>query len=180
MNPRRLLGALVGGAVSPGETLSFLLSGAFGIGLAVAYQVLTRELAGTVLLVGFGLAALLVALVTSRGRRAALGGGGAGAAKEAAAGVGSAAASAAHVPDHDRPLLDESGRIPAPTLAPLALALGVAVAITSTIFGAAPLIVGVVPAAWGAQRWLRDAVAELAATSRADTGEGNPGAGASR
>ena len=53
------------------------------------------------------------------------------------------------------------------TLAPLAVGLGVAIAVTGAIFGPAPVVVGVLPLAWGAWTWLRGASAEFAATERA-------------
>jgi hypothetical protein len=65
----------------------------------------------------------------------------------------------------DRPFLDERGRLPDETLAPLAVGLGAAVAATGAIFGPAPVVVGVLPLAWGAWAWLQGASEELAATA---------------
>ena len=61
----------------------------------------------------------------------------------------------------DRPFLDETGRLPDETMAPFAVGLGVAIAGTGLIFGPAPVIVGLLPLAWGAWGWLSGARAEL-------------------
>jgi hypothetical protein len=66
----------------------------------------------------------------------------------------------------DRPFVDETGRIPDATLAPFAVGLGLALAATGLVFGLAPVIVGVLPLAWGAWRWLTAARDELTATDQ--------------
>jgi hypothetical protein len=68
----------------------------------------------------------------------------------------------------DRPFLDETGRLPDETIAPFAVGLGVAIAATGLIFGPAPVIVGLLPLAWGAWAWLSGARAELDAQERDD------------
>ncbi|HKG57186.1 MAG TPA: hypothetical protein VKA85_08055 [Candidatus Limnocylindrales bacterium] len=150
-------------ADEPQEARFFALMSAFGLAVAVVYWFVSYEAAGTVLLIGFGIATGVMALrlvldPSSRlVRRQARGddpteregpGGGTG--------------------DVDRPFLDESGRLPDETIAPFAVGLGVALAATSLIFGAAPAIVGLLPFAWGAWAWLSGAGAELEAQEGAD------------
>jgi hypothetical protein len=62
------------------------------------------------------------------------------------------------------PFRDESGRLPGETLAPMALGLGIALALTALVFGPWLLVAGVVPFAWGAWTWLAGARDELDAT----------------
>jgi hypothetical protein len=76
------------------------------------------------------------------------------------------------VADPDRPFLDETGRVPAPSIAPVALALAAALIVTSLVLGPWLLVIAVLPLGWGASSWLRDAGAEF----RAQEGEELPGA----
>ncbi|HYM84705.1 MAG TPA: hypothetical protein VEY67_11190 [Candidatus Dormibacteraeota bacterium] len=71
-------------------------------------------------------------------------------------------------PDADRPFLDEAGRLPAPTIAPLAMALAAALVVTSVVLGPWLIIAAVLPLAWGAIGWVRDAGAEFRAVDAAD------------
>lgn len=159
----RLLRALVG-IDAPPEARFFLSVGAFAAVVDVVYWFVTYEDAGTFLLGGFALAALLMgtrlaASAESRREKRPLppfAGG-------FAPGDGGTAAD-----DPQRPFLDESGRLPTPTFAPFALGMGVAVAATALVFGPAPLVVGAIPLAWGAWTWLRGASDELSATERDD------------
>jgi hypothetical protein len=125
----------------PAETRFFAFLGLFGVVLALIYWVVSYEVAGTVLLGAFGLACLLGAgrLIVAR-----------------------------PAPGSDRPFLDETGRLPGDTLAPLALGLGIALAMTSVVFGPWLLVAGIVPLGWGAWEWFTGARAELDATVRAD------------
>lgn len=136
---------LLGG--HPGETRFFAFLGVFGVVLAASYWVVSNEPAGTALLAAFGLACLLGAwrLIVARPR-----GGG------------------------ERPFLDEAGRLPSDTLAPLAIALGVALGMTSLVFGPWLLVAGIVPLGWGAREWFAGARDELDATVRADPREPRP------
>lgn len=167
---RRLLGF-----DEPQEIRFFLYVGAFGVVIGIVYWFLSYEVAGTVLLIGFGaangivgarLAAAPVAgLVRHRagdpGRRADAGPGAADVTGGGTAGI-------------DRPFLDESGRLPSPTLAPFAVGLGVAAAATGAIFGPALLVVGLLPFAWGAWTWLHRASAELDAVQDAPATPARP------
>ena len=162
MSLRRTLTA----ADQPQEVRFFLLLSAFGIVVGLIYWFVSYETAGTVLLLGFGAATGLIGgrlaidprsrLVRERARAAE------GAAMPAAEGTGGGTG------DVERPFLDETGRLPDETIAPFAVGLGVAIAATGLIFGPAPVIVGLLPLAWGAWGWLSGARAELDAQELQD------------
>ena len=141
-------------ATAPAEARFFLFVGGFGLLLAAIYWLVSYELAGTVLLGGFGLGAGVLG-VRLRIERPA---------------PGLPAAPSSGVPDvdtaggPDTPFRDESGRLPGETLAPMALGLGVALALTAVVFGPWLLVAGIVPLGWGAWTWLAGARDELAAT----------------
>ena len=174
----------------PTETRFFLFVGAFGLVLAAAYWLLTYEVAGTILLLGFGLGAGILGFVLlrsrprayalSRRRRPAAGredvrtgdaiGAGDrlddGPAREPdTAGAGTSPADATEATTAaDTPFDDPTGRVPGETLAPLSLGLGVALGLTALVFGPWLLVAGLLPLAWGAWTWLSGARDELEAT----------------
>jgi Cytochrome c oxidase subunit IV len=149
--------ALVG-VRSPIEARIFQVIAMLALVVGVVYWFVSYEAAGTLLLIGFAVASGIIGLLlanagsdwrdTARGRR-----------------------------DPERPLLDERGRIPSPTLAPFAVGIGASIALLSLVFGPAPLLVGVLPLAWGAADWLRRASAELDAQEPRvpDAGDAPPG-----
>jgi hypothetical protein len=132
-------------ADQPQETRFFLLIFGWAGALGVIYWFVSYEVAGTVLLAGLALASGLISVWLIRARREAL--------RRSAAGPPDAAG--------DRPFLDESGRLPDPTLAPFAVGLGVALVVLGPVFGVAPVAVGAVAFLWGATLWLRAARDEL-------------------
>lgn len=150
---RRLLDA-----TAPAEARFFLFVGAFGLLLGAIYWLVSYELAGTVMLGGFGLGAGLLGVRLRIERPAP------------AAGQPSRDDVAPDLPKVDTPggpetpLRDDSGRLPGETLAPMALGLGVALALTAVVFGPWLLVAGIVPFAWGAWTWLAAARDELSAT----------------
>jgi hypothetical protein len=159
----------------PQETRFFLFLGGFGIVLAAIYWFLTYEVAGTVLLAGFGLGTGLlgIGLLRSRPRRVAIAAAG-GAQEPTGDGAATSATAqttrgeAADLPGGgaagvDTPFETPLGRLPGETLAPLALGLGIALAITAVVFGPWLLVAGLLPMAWGAWTWLAAARDELAA-----------------
>ncbi len=181
MNLRRLLS-------NPQEVNFFLFLAAFALVIGAIYWFASYEVAGTLLLIGFGLANGIIGVRLALDpraaavRRHAARGANLDRARPAVAerrdpgGRGPAAEGSGGI---DRPFLDEAGRLPAETLAPLAVGLGVALVTTGAIFGLAPVIVGVLPFAWGARAWLHGASAELAATeSSLDVAEAGRAAGA--
>ena len=148
-------------ADEPQEARVFLFISAFGIVVGIVYWFVSYEHAGTVLLLGFGGATGLFGwrLATTPSarivRRLAQQHGGEQVPREDTPGGGTA--------DVDRPYVDESGRLPDETAAPFAVGLGLSIAATGTIFGIAPLAVGLLPLAWGAWTWLTAARDELQA-----------------
>jgi hypothetical protein len=147
---RRLL-ALIG-VRSPIEARVFQGIALLALIVAAIYWFVSYEAAGTLLLFGFAVASGIIGLLLAN----------AGSDWRAAAG-------GQQTRDPERPLLDERGRIPSPTLAPFAVGIGAALALLSLVFGPAPLLVGALPLAWGAADWLRRASAELDAQEpRAD------------
>jgi hypothetical protein len=127
----------------PQETQFFLFVGGFGLVLAAIYWFLTSEVAGTVLLAGFGAGAGLIGIALVRARPGA-----------PTDGTG----------DADTPFANASGRLPGESLAPLSLGLGLALSLTAIVFGPWLLVAGLLPAAWGAWTWFSGARAELDAT----------------
>ncbi|MDQ2965475.1 MAG: hypothetical protein M3R57_06475 [Chloroflexota bacterium] len=117
----------------PAETRFFLFLAGFGLVIGAIYWLVSREPAGSVLLLAFGVATGLMGVVLHRTGRS----------------------------DVDRPFLDEAGRFPTETPAPLAVGAGIALMSLATIFGPAPLLVGLLPFGWGAWAWLGRARAEL-------------------
>ena len=174
------------------ETRVFLGMAAFGFAVGVIYWFVSYEPAGTILLIGFGLATAVIFArlaadpatarirrvqrerrrgtpgVVDDARRPAAGGG--DFAGDADVGRGDADVAGGGTASIDRPFLDEDGRFPDDSIAPFAVGLGVAVAATGLIFGPAPVIVGILPVLWGAWNWLLAAGDELAATRDDDGG----------
>jgi hypothetical protein len=165
---RRLLGL-----DEPQETRVFLFVAAFGIVIGVIYWFVSYEVAGTVLLLLFGVAngALALALVRAPGarlvRRRATRHEGAPDIDPDRRDIGGGSGTG----DVDRPFLDELGRLPGDSFAPFAVGLGAATAVTGVIFGPAPVVVGLLPFLWGAVAWLRGAADELDATEADDASE---------
>ena len=161
MNRRRALIA----ADQPQEVRFFLFLSAFGIVVAIAYWFVSYETAGTVLLLGFGFATGVVGLRLASAPAARAVRDRARARDDAIPTVDATGGGTGGI---DRPFLDESGRLPDETVAPFAVGLGLAIASTGFIFGPAPVVVGVLPLAWGAWTWLSRARDELDAEELAD------------
>jgi hypothetical protein len=150
-------------ADQPQETRFFLLITGWAGALGVIYWFVSYEVAGTVLLAGLALATgvLSVWLIRSqrfRGRRAEAGPPDLAPDRPDTSGGGTGGV--------DRPFLDEEGRLPAPTLAPFAVGLGVALATLGPVFGLAPVAVGAVSFLWGAGTWFGAAREEFDAQKR--------------
>jgi hypothetical protein len=165
----------------PQETRFFAFLGVFGLALAAIYWVLTYEAAGTILLFGFGAGAGLLAVGLYRSRPRAVAEGPANAAADGSSsplqqvtegeGGDVAGGGAGGV---DTPFETPLGRLPGETLAPLALGLGVALAITAVVFGPWLLVAGLVPMAWGGWTWYTAARDELRATASHETRDRAP------
>lgn len=161
---RRLL-ALVG-VRSPVEARVFQSIAVLAVVVGIVYWFVSYEPAGTLLLIGFAVASGLIGLLLASAGSDWRGTG--------------AAETGARQRDPERPLLDERGRIPSPTLAPFAVGVGASIALLSLVFGPAPLLVGLLPFAWGAVDWLRRARAELDAQEPRSADAGTAEAGPAR
>jgi hypothetical protein len=157
---------------------------ALGFALGAAYWFVAYEVAGTILLLGFGLATGIVGVVLGLDRRArqVAARARAGAAREDGVdarpmGEDVAGGGTGQV---DRPFADETGRLPSETLAPFAAGLGIATAFTAVIFGPALLVAGALPLGWGVRAWLTGASEEYRATAADDMVETRSGAAADR
>ena len=124
---------------------------AFVIG--TIYWFVSYENAGTVLLLGFGLATALAFVILWRRDR-----------KFRASGGESDDGSLRP----DGPFGDESGPVPTRSAAPLVVGFGVAVMALGGAFGPWFMITGLVPVILGAADWLRSANRELDQRSEAD------------
>jgi hypothetical protein len=146
-------------ADQPQETRFFLVIAGWAGALGIIYWFVSYEVAGTALLAGLALASGLISAWLIRARRLA-------SRRPASSGPPVLAAdqkdaSGGGTGGVDRPFLDESGRLPDPTLAPFAVALGIALVVLGPVFGAAPVAVGLLSFLWGASLWLRAARDEL-------------------
>ena len=137
----------------PEEMRFVMRSALYSLGVGVAYWLLTHESAGTILLVGLGLAAAVVfggMWLQLRGQGRHIGG------SPWSWLLLPASAAESH-------MTDESGRIPHRTVAPLGVAVGVALAGLGLVFGLPMLAAAVVPLGIGLRAWLRNAMFEYAA-----------------
>jgi hypothetical protein len=133
------------------EEMRFLLrAGAYGIGIALIYWFLSQEPAGTVLMLGFGLAAAALLVVLWWERR-----------RHGWRLVGPPWSWALLPPaEENGGLTDERAVLPGSSLAPITLALGMALAALALVFGSWLLTAAVVPLLVGARGWIRAAMAE--------------------
>src|SRR2546426_3061681 len=113
----------------------------FGV-IGTAYWILTYEVAGTMLLIGSALASAFVAVVLRVGLRGA---------ELPVEGAGLRP---------DGPFGDESGRLPAPTAAPLGVGLGLALVVLGLVFTAALSLAGAILLLLAAREWLRAVMSE--------------------
>lgn len=135
----------------PEEVRFFGRIAVYGLSVGIVYWFVSYETAGTVLLVGFGLCALFASLILGHGARGSVRTG------EVAGRAGG--------PDPERPFADESGRLPAPGLAPLGMGFGLAMAALGIAFGPWLILAGLVLVGWSGLGWLQAAMAEHAATA---------------
>jgi hypothetical protein len=163
----RSLGRRLLFADQPQETRFFLFLAAWGLGVGLVYWFLTYETAGSALLIGFGIASAAGAAWLMRSRPAVL----AARAERREPGpdvvIPEVDTAGGGTVDIDRPFLDERGRVPEDTLAPLALGLGISLAATAIVFGPWLIVAAAVPLVWGAWAWLTGARDELDATQAA-------------
>jgi hypothetical protein len=138
------------------EELRFMLRSAlYSTFVGATYWILTGEAAGTVLLLFAGMAAAVMfgaLLVEWRRSGHRLSGPPWRWAPLAAA-------------DQESGTTNETGRLPRPSLGPMAAALGVALLALSFVFGVWMAVAAIVPLVAGARLWLRDAMAEYSAVN---------------
>jgi hypothetical protein len=112
----------------------------FGVVVGVAYWFVSYETAGTVMLIGFGIASTVASIsLWTKPPRSAL---------------------EAGLPDGDLPAGWADERIPAPAFAPLIVGVGVAITALGLALGPLILPVGVIVASIGARYWLEAAMRE--------------------
>jgi len=115
----------------------------FGLVVGVAYWFLTYEMAGTVMLIGFGVASAVASIsLWTKPPRSAL---------------------AAGLPDGELPAGWADERIPAPAFAPLIVGAGVAITALGLALGPLIVPVGVVVGMIGGRYWLEAAIREFEA-----------------
>ena len=140
------------------EVKLFLRLSVYGLVVGTIYWFVSYELAGTVLLLGFGLATGLAFVILFRRDRKVRAG---------SAGQPPAGEPALDGPP-DGPFGDESGPVPTRSAAPLVIGFGVAVIALGGAFGPWFAITGLVPVLIGAADWLRAANRELDQRSEAE------------
>jgi hypothetical protein len=136
------------------EELRFMLRSAFySTFVGVAYWLLTREPAGTVLLLFAGASAAVMFGALLYGWR------------RSGHRLSGPPWRWALLPpaEEESGTTDESGRLPRPTLAPLAGAVGIALLALSLVFGIWMALAAIVPLLAGLRLWLRDVMAEFRA-----------------
>ena len=142
----------------PEEVRFFGRLAVWGIVVGAGYWLLTREPVGSVVLVGFGVGNAFLAVMFARDVNRT----GRGRSDERPwrwVGLPS------EEPDRP-PFGDESGRIPAGSLAPVQLGLGVGLAALGLVFGPWLYLAAAAPIAVGLADWFRGAVEEYRATER--------------
>jgi hypothetical protein len=153
------------------EEMRFLLrAGAYGIGIAVIYYALSQEIAGTILMLGFGLASIALFGIVWWERR-----------RHGWQVTGRPWRWALLPPATENGgLTDERALLPAASLAPITLALGIALAALGLVFG--PWLVGaaIVPLLLGIRGWVADAGREYRQMEAADRSVRAQGGGPER
>jgi hypothetical protein len=128
----------------PEEVLVFARLAAFGLVVGTAYWFISYEVAGSVLLLGFGAAtAVASALLWAKSR------------------------TTRGAPD-DWPIGGDPGRIPAPAYAPFQVGVGAGIIALGLAFGPLLVLTGFVVVAIGARYWLEAAMHEAEASAAQD------------
>jgi hypothetical protein len=139
----------------PEEIRIFIRSAGFGLVIATVYWFVSYEVAGTLLLLGFGiagtfLAGTLVLELRSRGHRFD---------RRPWRWIGLDTA-------EENPLASEIERLPPPSVAPLLFGLGLAVAALAVVYGPGLVVAGLPLIMSGGVSWLRAISAEARAIAR--------------
>ena len=141
----------------PEEVRLWLRTAGFGLAIAVIYWFVSYEIAGTLLLVGFGIGgaflAVLMAMALRRGGHRIDG--------RPWTWLGLAAEDSANV------LTDEEARMPAGSYAPIVLGLGISIAALGLVYGPWLVVAAIPLVLAGGRIWFREASAEHGAVERA-------------
>jgi hypothetical protein len=140
----------------PEEVWVFARIAAYAFFIATVYWFVSYEVAGTVLLLGFGMGSLVPTVILLRGARANV------------ADPSADRQAASEPTSPDGPFGDERGRLPMPSAAPLGVGAGVALATLGVAFGIWLVILGIVVATDAGLVWLRAAMREAWATEHED------------
>ena len=144
----------------PEEIWFFGRTSAYAIFIGIVYWIISHEVSGTVLLLGFGIASGTAGLVLWMELRRARTGVRPGAERpEEAIGV---------------PFADEEGRLPQGSLAPLGVGLGVGIAMLGLVYGPWLVLAGIVLVLLSGRDWLRDISREYDAVERSDQAVSRP------
>ena len=127
---------------------------AYALAVGAGYWFISYEIAGTVLLLGFGIATGVAFIVLRQGRPAS--------------GDPGEDEVASYPGRPDGPFGDESAPVPTRSAAPLMVGFGIAVMALAGAFGPWFLLTGAIPFLIGAVDWLRAAGRELRQRDRAD------------
>jgi hypothetical protein len=148
----------------PEETRLFVRSFLFALVVATVYWIVSYDYIGTILLGGFSLASLFAFSVLRGGEpkrdteRTARAEQGEGRARRILDWIGTS-----ERPGEERPFEDEGGRLPAGSLAPVLVGVGIALIGLGLVFGLWSIVAGAIPFLLGAREWFREASAELRA-----------------
>jgi hypothetical protein len=134
----------------PEEVRLFVRSGAFGLAIATVYWLVSYDVVGTALLLGFGLAGVFLAGILALELRA----GGHRLDRRPWRWLGLASA------EDRNDLQDDPDRLPSGTVAPLLCGLGLSIAALTVVYGPALLAAGIPLLLAGGSSWLRSAAAE--------------------
>ena len=162
----------------PEETRLFVRSFLFALVVATIYWIVSYDYVGTILLGGFALASLFAFSLLRGGEpkrdreRTARAQQGESRARRILDVIGTS-----ERPGEERPFEDEGGRLPAGSLAPVLIGVGIALIGLGLVFGLWSIVAGAIPFLLGAREWFREASAELRAVIADDQADDAAGSG---
>jgi len=162
----------------PEEVLFFARIGAYGLFIGTVYWFASYEVAGTVLLLLFGVGGSGLAIILLRAAPPRTTEPGVAAPDTVSDPTGMTAPDAAGTAGDiataaDGPFGDASGRIPGPSFAPLEVGFGLALVALGIVFGPWLVLAAFVPLANGGHTWLLSASREFEATELDEEADGD-------